>query len=357
MGALPPPVMGLSAANAAMIRAFGEAGARVTRIDTAPRSGPGLWNRARATLGVRARALAAVARLGMSRSPAALYAGLSGGRGQIFDMAAFLIARLAGLPLTVHHHSFAYLDRRSRLASLTFYAAGGHARHVVLGAGMAERLTSLYPQVTRVEVMSNAALSEIAPAARAPAGPLRRLGFLSNVTMEKGIGRFVDLLAELRRAGLDVDAVVAGPLMQDEAARIVRGAEADGLLRHVGAVSGTAKADFLSGVDVLVLPSLYINEAEPLVLLEAMAMGLPVIASSRGCIPGMIADGGCLLDRDARDLSPAITRIADWLADPAGFDRARQAALDHARERAERSHLVRRRLIGEIMDESSGRRP
>jgi glycosyltransferase involved in cell wall biosynthesis len=357
IGALPPPVMGLAVVNAAMQAALREAGAQLLLIDIAPRPrSPAMLERGYSVARARLPAMLKMARLAATRRNTAVYCGLSGGWGQIFDLPTLALARLAGFPVTVHHHNYTYLDRRKLLSRLLFAVLGRRTRHIVLSAAMGETLTRLYPSVGTVEVLSNAALIDV-PAREAPrTGPLRTLGFLSNVTMEKGIGRFIALVAELRARGLPVRGRVAGPLAQPEAARIVQEAAAKGLIEQVGPVGGAAKRDFLESVDLFVLPSLYAFEAEPLVLHEALAAGLPVIATARGSIPSLVDDEiGCLLDRDAADLSPAIARVEAWSAEPERFDRVRAAALARARANVLTAEAARRSVVALILADAGSR--
>jgi glycosyltransferase involved in cell wall biosynthesis len=67
---------------------------------------------------------------------------------------------------------------------------------------------------------------------------------------------------------------------------------------HRGYVPDAEREALYAGARLLVLPSL--DEGFGLPVLEAMAAGVPVIASPRGSLPEVVGDGGCLLD----DLTP-----------------------------------------------------
>lgn len=66
---------------------------------------------------------------------------------------------------------------------------------------------------------------------------------------------------------------------------------------------------FLKEADLFIFPSQY--EGVPMSLIEAMASGLPIIASNVGGIPDMIADGinGILIQPNEENLYDAITKL------------------------------------------------
>lgn len=314
VGAFPPPVHGLSMANEAIAERL-DGRARIVKFDTVGARVRSGWAGRLCRLGtgwavLRFAVMAAV------RRPSSIYIGLSGGPGQLYDGMFALIGNLLHVPVFIHHHSFRYINRPSRLTRLVFDLAG-NATHIVLCPDMAVRLKQLYPtSVGETLVLSNTSLFPAAPGGHARVRGERplTLGFLSNITREKGVFVFFDVLSALDRRGLQVRAAIAGPVADaigDEFnAALIRHPGAD----YVGPVSGERKTEFYESIDLLVFPSSYENEAEPLTVIEAIGFGVPVIASDKGCIPSTLRRGGgaCVVDDERM-----AERIADFVVDVA----------------------------------------
>lgn len=169
-----------------------------------------------------------------------------------------------------------------------------------------------------------------------PKGAALRLLYLGRLDQRKGLRELIDALGQALRQGLEVNLVMAGS-GPDEALLKQHVAES-GLSDKVsfpGAMFGQFKRACFSAADVFVLPSW--SEGLPYALLEAMAAGLPVIATRVGAIPDVMMEGvhGVFVPRqDPQALVRAMFHLA---ADRAVLDSMRTAC----RQRIVRSYSQR----------------
>lgn len=296
LGPLPPPVHGFSAINQKMltllqqktdVRVFNSAPAAKTANSAANAKWQSVFRIFR-SLG----SLLAFLFLCLVKRPDAMYVGLSGGAGQLFDSLCLLAARLAGANIYIHHHSFVYVNQVRSYNRFCLWAAG-RACHIALCDAMADKLASTYgiPE-ERIFILSNAAfLNEKMPPHRGakPAREMLTLGFLSNIIVEKGIVEFFDVVASLTQQGLRVKGLVAGPVdpaLKEMFASLMADQHE---IEYVGPVYDGEKDAYFQSIDFLLFPTKYRNEAEPLTILEALREGVPVLAAGRGCIRSMIS--------------------------------------------------------------------
>lgn len=310
VGPQPPPRHGVSNVNEAMARYQTSVGIRVALFNTSPSS-------LRRTPAVRLGRLLRVARAGalawifaLRNRGATLYFSLSGGWGLIYEASIVAGARFMGAAVIVHHHSFRYLDNAFWPLSVLERAAGPRATHVVLGDRMGELLRQRCPGVGEVVVLSNAVFVP-GVSAGAPRA-LGTVGYLANLSWEKGLQQVIDTAELCNERGLPLQFVVAGPF-EDPGVEAAFRSRSAGIpnLRHIGPVYGAEKARFFGEIDLFIFPTLYQHEAEPLVVLEALSHGRPVIAYARGCIPALLGSGG---GRAVPVTNPFPGAAADWIA-------------------------------------------
>lgn len=290
---LPPPVHGFSLISAAMLGRLQAQGA-VEVFDRAPPRVAGSRGAQlrRTVFGTLAGFGRFAGRL-VSKRGRSLYLALSGARGQWLDVGFLVLARLFRLPAFVHHHSFAYLNQPTLVARICMRASST-ATHIVLCELMREKLTHVFGlPPDRVMVLSNAAFMPADDAA--PSRPEKgregavTVGFLSNITEEKGIFDVFAAVQAAERQGLDIDLLIAGPVESSIEVRFRAELAKCRAARHVGPVYGDAKRAFLQSIDLLLFPTRYLNEAEPVTILEALRDGVEVLGARRGCIDDQLA--------------------------------------------------------------------
>ena len=347
---LPPPVHGFSNICAAMLDLI-RGRATVNVFDRSPHTGKGFAVRIRRYLGP-ARYLIWC----MQNKDARLYVGLSGGLGQAIDWLYVLIARVFGRRTFVHHHSFAYINAPSILNRWLF-AFLRDETHIVLSQRMGAELVRIYRlNPSMVKVVSNAAFYAAVPANPRPRLKSEKpvqLGYLSTVSIEKGIVEFFGVLEELKRLGVAYGAKIAGPIDPVAQRRFEELLASSSNVEYSGPIYGAAKEEFYRGVDVFLFPSDYVNEAEPLVVIEAMRSGAYVIACDRGVIAEMLANGGGAVCSKAAYVASAAACIRRLSADRAELETAQGLSLMQAWRLSDASSIELAALLDEISE--SGR--
>lgn len=169
--------------------------------------------------------------------------------------------------------------------------------------------------------------------------------FLGTLEPRKNLTTLLDAFTLLAARATPPPLRLAGaatPDARDWLARIAQKPLSDHV-HYLGYVNDSERERLFAGARALVLPSL--DEGFGLTALEAMAAGVPVIASNRGSLPEVVADGGVLLEAgDAPAWANAIERVAtddDWAAalGRAGLARARTFTWPVAADRLHRAYV------------------
>jgi len=282
-------------------------------------------------------------------------------------MCRVLISLTRGRVALVHVHSAAYGSfwRKSVLCALAFAFRVPYVIHLHDGRlsafyqsgcnGLAKSwVRGVLRKAARVVVLTahwRDEVHKIEPAARItiignpvrvplhvppPQRPARTVLYLGWLLKEKGVLDLVKAIPIVLRAVPEATFVLAGrgiPGNGDVASimDLVRSLRVERSLRFPGWVDGDRKGNLLRKSDVFVLPSYY--EGLPLSVLEAMAYGVPVVATHVGGIPDLIEDrvNGLLA---AAGQPQALSRaIVAMLTDDALRNRLREAAHRDVRKR------------------------
>jgi colanic acid/amylovoran biosynthesis glycosyltransferase len=167
-------------------------------------------------------------------------------------------------------------------------------------------------------------------------GPLRILS-VARLSKEKGIPGLVEAFATIRERGLDAELHLVGDGPERE--NIERAIRERGLESRVilhGRQAGDAVRAAFADADIFALPSLM--EGLPIVLMESMAIGTPVIAPTIAGIPELVIHDETGLLFAAGNWE----ELADRLERLARDEALRQRLTDAGRKKVEAQHDIRR---------------
>jgi glycosyltransferase involved in cell wall biosynthesis len=239
--------------------------------------------------------------------------------------------RLLGYRVYLHHHTYYYLDRYDWRMAWIDRSMGVRGVHVVHCPQMADDFRAMYAtERAFVCVLPSVFSLPLGEPRELPGSPFR-LGNLGNQVLEKGLDLVLATFRTLLDNGRSVELHLAGPLHSKEAKRLVQLAthEFPDRVKYAGPVYGKEKEAFFASIDCFLFPSR--SESWGIVLNEAMAAGVPVVASERGCVRTAVGDGGGLVVHDDSDyVSLAVQQIETWIDAPAAYRTASQSAIDQA---------------------------
>lgn len=252
-----------------------------------------------------------------------------------YDVAAFefsvytpiLLPRDRPIGLVIHHVTGPTATERfgavvGGVVNAVEYRMLRRARHISLSAAWAEGQVRPRAREAALHLVGAGVGEEFFAVERREADYLLFFGRLD--VFQKGLDTLIEGYARLRRsrpAGSTPPLLLAG--RGKDAAAVERMARERGVAEHVtqlGAVTDARRLELLAGAKVLLMPSRF--EGFGLVAAEAMAAGVPLVASSAGSLPEVVdaPHGGVLVPaEDAGALAAAVGTLLD--------DDARRAAL------------------------------
>lgn len=190
-------------------------------------------------------------------------------------------ARRARVPHVIHQHTHPYFSGRAgarRLQRMLYARAARRAQTIAVAQHVADATSAAGAPPARVVVIPNGV--DIPPLAVEQAR--RRaitIGMLGRLDHAKGIDVFLDAIEHIET---QARFALGTPTPENELGHLLH--------RRANAldvtVSAPASADFLGSVDIVAVPSR--AEGHPLTLMEAMARGKPVVATSIRGITEMI---------------------------------------------------------------------
>jgi len=174
------------------------------------------------------------------------------------------------------------------------------------------------------------------------------VGFSGRLAEEKAPLSFLKIATAMRTESLIHFIMTGTGPLEEKVRAALRRAKLGRRFHFAGLV--TDIRDYLACYDVLVLPSLF--DGRPNVVMEALAMGIPVVASKVGSLPSLVIHGETGFLCEARDIR-AFAAHVQWLYD---HPRERVRMGEAARRFAE-EHLCLEAMVSRyvrVFDESIG---
>lgn len=202
------------------------------------------------------------------------------------------MARLLGVPFSVSAHAWDLYAQPPR--ALAARVAGADFVAVCTGQGRA-RIREAAPDFPddRLVLVRHGVFPERYEGTTAPSPRILAVGRLEE---KKGFCFLVEACRLLKERGTVFDCVIAGEgSLRFDLARRIREAGLDDRVRLAGPQTQEQLLEWYGTAMVMAVPSVVTAEGDrdgvPNVILEAMAMRIPVVASAAGAIPEAVADG------------------------------------------------------------------
>jgi len=216
------------------------------------------------------------------------------------DVLGIFLARLLGLPVISTCHGFISNDLHLTLYNrLDLFILRFARKIIAVSESIKSSLIKSGIKESSVTLIQNAVNGSYSVEAHTRNRKTKRkycgmteddfvVGYVGRLSEEKGVGHLIEAIALLNKSGIPAKLLIIGEGPQRiELADRVKRANLEEKVFFTGFQDDVEC--WLSAMDVFTLPSL--TEGTPVSLLEAMACGIPVVATAVGGVPQVIDSG------------------------------------------------------------------
>jgi glycosyltransferase involved in cell wall biosynthesis len=244
-------------------------------------------------------------------------------QGYFADICGLPAARLLSIPSLTTCHGFIANDRNLRFYNfLDKMVLRLSCKVIVVSHSIGEMLIHSGLRTEQIVLLSNAVETDFKPQEvicwrRDTRESLQItkdelvVGYLGRLSEEKGLRYLIEAIALLQKENQEIRLLLVGKgPQQEELVRLSKTMKIEKKVIFAGFQTDTAK--WLAAMDIFALPSL--TEGSPMALLEAMAIGLPVVASAVGGVPIIIKNkenGILVLPMDTPALLDALRHLLE----------------------------------------------
>jgi glycosyltransferase involved in cell wall biosynthesis len=236
------------------------------------------------------------------------------------DFIFFSIIKMHGVPVVFHHHGKGVKAKGegSRLFRFVYNRMFLNSDHICLSK---EGIPDLAPYLSKDPyiVFNGIADQAVKMASAKKTTATCRILFLSNFIINKGILDLIEACKLLKEKNLDFEVSLAGKaydISEKEIEARISELGLDRFVKIIGPKYNEDKNRVFGESDFFVFPTKYEKESFPLVILEAMQFGLPVISTYEGGIPSIIDNDieGYLVNKN--DIAMLADRMSHLISNP-----------------------------------------
>lgn len=255
------------------------------------------------------------------------------------DYITLTIAKVLYPQVILHIHGQGFKSNTSSFMKYIIYRSFFHKAEIILLSPLLLSDICEFIDLDRVSFVSNGidcSYDNNKSKCRVARPP--RILFLSNLHIAKGPIVLLNASLILRDRGYRFSIMYCGSpsreLPIEDFLNEIRERNLNNIVEYIGPKYGEEKSDILNSSDIFAFPST--DECFPLVILEAMASGLPIVTTNVGAIPEIVEEGktGFIVPPgDARSLAEKLGTLIEHSGLRAQFGR-------HGRDKYEEMYTV-----------------
>jgi len=235
-----------------------------------------------------------------SKKDSILYVSLSHGNSLYFQTLAIAAAKKRFKRILVHHHTFFPISNPKQIQNRICHTAMKNSvEHIFLSESMRQKYLEVWRPTSKTWVVTNHAIAGLRTKIEKAHGNKngKHLSFTGRMSAEKGFWECVAVIRALFKADPEMKATIMGPATETAIKEEIKNLSRDfpNNFRFYDKYSPNLLSEVLDITTFYLFPSKYLNEASPLVVLEAQSLGNICMTSTVGSLPDdVIPPGTCV---------------------------------------------------------------
>lgn len=158
-------------------------------------------------------------------------------------------------------------------------------------------------------------LEKFSPKSKKKDSKIITIGFIKHLEPKYGASYLIEAFSEVCKEYTNTNLLILGEgSLENELKNLVKELKIEDRVKFIGFVPNDLVPQYLSQMDIFVMPSIKESESFGVAALEASAMEIPVVASDIGGVPEVVEDGktGILVEpKNVKKLVEAIKKLIE----------------------------------------------